>query len=115
MFAAHHGDTVLPATLTGNARLAESVTRDSKTGTVYVKMVNSSAQPQPVHVTLSGAGSVASTGTAIVLSGTGPQDTNTITEPTKIIPVTSQASGLGTDFTYTFAPYSVTILKMQAR
>ncbi len=115
MFAAHHGDTVLPAILTGNTRLAESVTRDSKTGTVYVKMVNSSAQPQPVHVTLTGAGSVAPTGTAIVLSGTGPQDTNTITEPTKIVPVTTQASGLGTDFTYTFAPYSVTILKMQAR
>ena len=115
MFAANHGDTILPATLTGTARLTYSVTRDSKSGMVYVKMVNTSAQSQAARITLDGVTSVAATGTAIVLKGSGPQDTNTITEPTKIVPVTTSASGLGTDFTYTFAPYSVTILKMQAR
>ena len=115
MFAANVGDTIIPATLEGGARLTYSVTRSGKSGTIYVKMVNTSAQPQPVHVTLDGVKSAASTGTTITLKGSGPQDTNTLTEPTKIVPITASASGLGTDFTYTFAPYSVTILKMQAR
>ena len=115
MFRRATGDVVLPATLTNATTLYESVTRDSKTGTVYLKMVNRSDTAQPVHVTLAGAKSVASTGTAVTLGGADLKDTNSLTEPTKIVPVTKTATGLGTDFTYTFPPYSVTILQMQGR
>ena len=39
LFGQHHGDVVVPATLTGD-KLFESVTRDTKTGQLYVKLVN---------------------------------------------------------------------------
>ena len=112
MFAGHHGDTVLPATVGGSQTLAQSVTRDSKTGTVYVKVVNPTAAAQSVRVTLSGVKSVASRGTAVVLAGNSPQDTNTITEPTRIVPRMQTVNGLSADFTHAFPPYSVTILQI---
>ena len=44
-----------------------------------------------------------------------PEDTNTITEPTKIVPVTDKISGLGASFTRSFVPYSVNVLKIETR
>jgi alpha-L-arabinofuranosidase len=115
MFAANHGDTVIPATATGATDLYESVTRDSTSGMLTVKLVNTTAQARSVHFDLTGFGTVAPNGTAITLSGSGPKDTNTITEPTKIVPVTSKVTGIGKSFDYKLAPYSVTILKVQTK
>ena len=42
-------------------------------------------------------------------------DSNTIAEPTKVVPVTSKASGLGKQFSYSFAPYSVTVLVLSIK
>ena len=115
MFAAQHGDTVIPATIVGGTDLYESVTRDTKSGMFYVKLVNTAARARNVHVTLNGVASIQRTGTAITLAGAGPQDTNTITTPNKIVPVTSKVNGLGRSFDYQLTPYSVTILKLQTR
>jgi alpha-L-arabinofuranosidase len=115
MFAANHGDTMLPGTLTDGTDLYESITRDTKSGTVYVKLVNTTARPRSVHIDTTGFGSVSPNGTAITLAGSGPKDTNTITDPNKIVPVTSPVTGLGKSFDYKVLPYSVTILKMQTR
>lgn len=115
MFAANHGDTVIPATLTGAADLYESITEDTKSGMLTVKLVNTSARARSVHFNLTGFGTVHPNGTAITLTGSGPKDTNTMTEPTKIVPVTSTVTGLGKSFDYKFAPYSVTILKLQTK
>ncbi len=115
MFAAHHGDTVIPATLTGGVDLYESVTRDTKSGALYVKLVNTAASSRSVHITLSGIRTVQPTGTAVTLSGSGPKDTNTITTPNKIVPVTSKLTGMGKSFDYPLAPYSVTILQLHVR
>jgi alpha-L-arabinofuranosidase len=89
-------------------------TRDSKTGTIYIKVVNRADSAQAVHITLSGVLSIASTGRLISMRGSGAEDTNSITEPKKIIPVVADASGLGTDFTYTFAPFSVNVLELKS-
>jgi alpha-N-arabinofuranosidase len=88
-------------------------TRDSKTGAIYVKVVNRASTPQAVHVVLTGVASVEPNGRTITLSGSGPDDTNTITEPTKLVPVTAEVSGLGTDFTRSFPPYSVSVLELK--
>jgi alpha-L-arabinofuranosidase len=89
-------------------------TRDSKTGTIYIKVVNRADTAQAVHITLSGVSSVASAGRLISMSGKGAEDTNSITEPKKIIPVAADASGLSTDFTYTFSPFSVNVLELKS-
>jgi alpha-L-arabinofuranosidase len=49
------------------------------------------------------------------LKGTNPQDLNTITEREKIVPTTSKADGLATDFTRTFPPYSASVLVLKGK
>jgi alpha-N-arabinofuranosidase len=90
-------------------------TRDSKTGMIYVKIVNTAATQEAVHLAISGASSVDSKGQVITLQGSGPMETNSITEPTKIVPLTANMDGLGNDFTKTVPPYSVTIWELQAK
>jgi alpha-N-arabinofuranosidase len=92
-----------------------NATRDSASGTIYVKVVNRAATAQPVHVEISGVASVEPKGKAITLAASSPTDTNSITEPTKIVPVTSDVDGLGANFTRSFAPYSVTVLEMKGK
>jgi len=88
-----------------------SATKDS--GTVYVNIVNRSAVPQPVHITLSGLKSIAPNGKAITLSSGSINDTNSITEPHKVEPVTAEVSGIGPDFTRTVPASSVTVLEIK--
>jgi alpha-N-arabinofuranosidase len=90
-------------------------TRDSKKGTIYLKVVNTAATPQAVQINLSGAANIAHEGTAITLASSKSDDTNSITDPARIVPVTSKATGLGNTFTRTFAPYSVNLLLMEAQ
>jgi alpha-N-arabinofuranosidase len=92
-----------------------SATRDTRTGTVFLKSVNRAATAQAVRVEFSGLASVDAKGQAVTLSSASPNDTNSITEPTKIVPVTSSVDGLGTSFTRTFPPYSLTVLQMKAK
>ena len=92
-----------------------NATRDSNTGTIYVKVVNRAGTGLPVHVAISGLSAVEPKGKAITLAASGPNDTNTITEPAKIVPVTSDVNGLGADFTRTFPPYSITVFEMTGK
>jgi len=90
-------------------------TRDSKTGTIYLKVVNRAGAPQPVRVEISGLTAIESKGQAITLSASSPDDTNSIAEPARIVPITSNVDGLGTSFTRTFPPYSITVLQMKGK
>jgi alpha-N-arabinofuranosidase len=140
IFSTHHGDTVLATdardiptyTWQPPARRRNGVeqprppeqqvptlffdaTRDSANGTIYLKVVNRQNTPQSVKITISGAAAVEPEGTATVLKANSPDDTNSVQEPTRIVPVTEKADGLGTDFTREFPPYSITILELRAR
>lgn len=90
-----------------------AATKDAKTGTVYLKLVNATGKHQPVEINLKGATKVAPDATMVAIKGERPEDTNTITDPEKIIPVTSKISGIAPKFTRTLEPYSVTILQLQ--
>lgn len=89
-------------------------TKNSKTGTIYLKIVNTAGTPQAVQIDLKGA-TIASEGTLVTLTSQNPEDTNSIKEPKKIVPVTSKVDGLGSSFTKTFAPYSINVLQMEIR
>jgi len=88
-----------------------SATKDS--GAVYVNIVNRSAVPQQVHIALSGLKSIAPNGKTITLSSASTNDTNSITDPHKVEPVTADVSGLGPDFTRTVPASSITILEIK--
>ena len=59
-------------------------------------------------------GTVQPARTLISLSAPASTSTNSITNPTAIVPVTTSISGIGSTFTETFAGYSITILKFTA-
>jgi len=92
-----------------------SVTKNTKTGIIYLKVVNSTAIAQKVKLDIQGVASVASKGTAITLKASSPEDTNTITEPEKIVPSTTIVKGLGKRSEQSFPAYSITVLQIQTK
>ncbi len=142
MFSTHHGDNVLaiseqgvpnrawtppagrgragapppPAPMPQQVPLVFfNATRDSKSGTIYVKVVNRAATPQPVKVAITGTGAVQPTGMLTSIAAGSPDDTNSITEPRKIAPVTSNVNGLSANFTRMFPPYSISVLELNSK
>ncbi len=87
-------------------------TRDSGTGAIYLKLVNSAGTIQPVRVEINGLKNIEAKGEAVVMSANAPEDTNSITEPAKIVPVSTKVDGLCADFTRDLPAYSITILKI---
>jgi alpha-N-arabinofuranosidase len=141
MFSLHHGDVVVPVSAQGIPTrewqpppgragapgvqpakpapqqvptLFFDATRDSGTGTLYLKLVNRGGVPQPLRVEVAGV-TVEPKGRMIAMSASSPDDTNSITEPRKIVPVTSDVDGLGASFTRTLPAYSITVLEMKAK
>ncbi len=88
-------------------------TRDSKSGTIFVKVVNRGAAAQSVQLTVGGVTSVEPSGEAVVLSGSGPADTNSIADPKHIVPAASKIDGVSANFTRAFPPYSITVLELK--
>ncbi|HTI89464.1 MAG TPA: alpha-L-arabinofuranosidase C-terminal domain-containing protein [Puia sp.] len=90
-----------------------SATRDTKTGKIYLKAVNATPVAQNVAIAFGGGGKIVPQGTAVTLRSDSPEDTNTITEPGKIVPVTQSLKGLGRNFHQSFPAWSVTVIEMQ--
>lgn len=109
MFSTNHGDEILKATLTDAPSLHSSVTRDSKSGMITLKIVNPEATSQPVKIDLTGIASLDSTATSITLAA-DPADTNSIDVMKKVIPKTAKVSNVKPGFTYTLPSYSITVL-----
>ena len=92
-----------------------SATRDSAGGTIYVKMVNRSGNTQQVKVSISGLTSIAAAGKTITLTSASTNDTNSITDPHKVEPVTADVTGLGLEFTRTVPANSITVLELSGK
>jgi alpha-N-arabinofuranosidase len=90
-----------------------SATKDEKTGIIYLKVVNTVGKQQSVEINLKGVGKMSADATMIVIKGDKPDDTNTITEPEKVMPVTSKIKGVASTFIRTLDPYSISILQIQ--
>ena len=111
MFAQYLGTEVPGSTITAAPdRFFYSVTRDPAKGVVYLKLVNANTTPQDLAIDLNGAGTIASSGTLVRLSGTGPAETNTIASPTQIVPVKSTLTGIATSFKHTVPANAVEVL-----
>jgi alpha-N-arabinofuranosidase len=110
MFSRNRGDVRLKPTMMGGPLLT-SVTKDTKTGAIYIKHVNPDATPQTVRIEVNGISSLASSATATELSA-DPAETNSIDAPTKVVPVTRSVSGIAKTFSYTFPGSSITILRL---
>jgi alpha-L-arabinofuranosidase len=82
-------------------------------GEIVVKVVNSVATPLEAELQISGASTVEN-GKAIVISGE-PDAVNSVETPTKIAPKEEVLANASADFTHTFPPYSVTVLRFPAK
>jgi alpha-N-arabinofuranosidase len=88
---------------------------DHKNGIVYLKIVNAASTALPVHIALDGVGQIQSKAKLITLHAENPGDTNSITEPQKIIPVSSEVKGIKKTFDHVFPAYSISVLQLKVR
>ena len=79
---------------------------------MFLKLVNAAGERQPLRITISGAGNVSPQAKALVLTSSSPQDTNTLREPTKVVPATRTLTGIAPSFDLSLDPYSVTVLEI---
>ena len=99
MFSNHIGDEVVAARLDGaGPRLFYSATYGKTKGTLFLKMVNASSVAQSLSIRLRGATHVGGSGKLISLSAHGPEETNTLSVPTRIKPVESVLRGITPSF-----------------
>ena len=116
MFNQYLGDEVLTGKAEGaGSRFFYSATRTAATGTIHLKLVNGSSEPKTMTITLDGATHVASAAKLISLTGKTLGETNTITEPTKIVPVEGTFKKASGKFTYTLPPYSIHVLELETK
>ncbi|MDE3103758.1 MAG: alpha-N-arabinofuranosidase [Acidobacteriota bacterium] len=116
MFSNHVGNEILPVVQTGDApRLFYSVTRRASDGTVIVKLVNASSQPQKVQLALDGVSHVSPSAKLLTLSARTTAATNTLTSPRTVEPVESAISNAAPRFTHTMPAYSIQVLELKTK
>jgi alpha-L-arabinofuranosidase len=136
MFSTMHGDEILatesqniptrawqrPARRGGAAPPAEQLkevffvaTRESKTGLIYLKVVNTSGSTRPIHIQVDGAPKLKASGEAVVLAAKALDETNSLENPQNLIPRTETVNGISSNLTRDFPPYSITVLKLKTR
>lgn len=117
MFSNHLGTEIVDTNLKGGGpRLFSSVTRDPVKGVLYLKIVNASSVSQPVNIKLNGAGAtLKSDGRLISLSARTTAATNTLAEPTKIVPIESAITDASANFSHSFAPYSINVIELETK
>jgi alpha-L-arabinofuranosidase len=91
---------------------AQVVTRDDRTGELILKVVNAQDTPAVTRVDL-GRRRVQPTARMTVITGDPGEQNTRSAEPIK--PVTQTVGGIGSNFTRTFPPNSVTFLRIRTR
>ncbi len=108
LFARALGTDVPESSKTGGSdRLFYSVTTDASH--LYLKLVNATSTPQPVSLHLNGM-RVAKEAAMETLGGKSPAETNSITDPRRIVPVQSSLRGAEAETQHTVPPFSVQVI-----
>ncbi len=113
MFSRNLGDEILN-TSSLETSVQGSATRAGKTGDIFLKLVNPQTNAVSLNIEINGGGALTSKGSALTLAG-NPEDSNSITQPKKIVPLTTTVRGVKPVFTYTLPPCSIVVLKLKAR
>jgi alpha-N-arabinofuranosidase len=116
LFSTNKGTHILPVLLDGSAKngqqsLYVSASLDKRVGEVIVKVVNAASSPKEVRINLMGAGTIKKPGKAYVLASADLKSENSFEKPTNLSPVARQLTA-AREFSYTFAPHSLTVLRI---
>jgi len=112
MFANNVGNEIPDVTL-NDSRIYDSVTEDSKSGVIAVKLVNAREKPLTLKLDIQGV-RLKPDGVATTLAAS-PDATNSIDDPTKVVPVISKLTDVGPDFEYTLPADSIVVLTVNTR
>ncbi len=111
MFSSHIGNEVQASSLNGAPQLLfTSVTRDTSNRMLYVKVVNASSKAQPLEIQLTGKDKPTGTAAVTTLSGHSDAETNSLADPTRIVPVQSEIGNVSSDWHHVFPPYSIQVI-----
>jgi alpha-L-arabinofuranosidase len=119
LFSVNRGTNILPVEME-QKELFASASLDKRTGEVILKVVNTASSPREVDINLSGAtaggagaGKPNMTGRAIILSSSDLNAENSLNEPVKVAPSEQRLNVTSGQFVYTFAPYSLTVMRIK--
>ncbi|HTW44981.1 MAG TPA: alpha-L-arabinofuranosidase C-terminal domain-containing protein [Acidobacteriaceae bacterium] len=116
MFGAWHGDQIPQTEQTGvDPRFFYSVTRDSTSGELYIKLVNANSTRQPLQIAIDGAKTINPIAPVVTLSARTPAATNSINHPRNIIPVDSRFERASAKFNYTLPAYSIQVMRIKTK
>ncbi len=87
----------------------------SKSGLLYLKVVNTSGSARPINIQINGAPKIRPEGELVSLVGQSLDETNSLQDPRKVVPRTEKVKGVSARFTREFPAYSVTVLKLKTR
>ncbi|HVX50673.1 MAG TPA: alpha-L-arabinofuranosidase C-terminal domain-containing protein, partial [Chitinophagaceae bacterium] len=90
-----------------------SATMNDTTGVIYLKVVNTISKSQSLQIALNGVEKMLPEGVSVTIKGDKPGDTNSITDPGKILPATTVFKGVSRHFMYTAPALSITVLQLQ--
>ncbi len=123
LFSLHSGDTWLEPGVSGGEAanaiewekrgFAVSAVRDSRSGDVIVKLVNTGADAHTLNVRIAGAGSFAKEGVKIVLTG-DPAAVNDAKTPRAVVPQTTTLA-VGEEIACEAPAHSLTVLRLTAK
>ncbi len=117
LFSANKGTTIVPVMLDGSPKngqrnLFASASMNSATSELILKMVNNSAEQRAVQIELEGARNLQKTGKVSVLASPDLKGENSLEAPTRISPSEQSLSVPSTQFSYSLAPNSLTVLRI---
>ena len=114
LFGSHIGDEILTGELqSDNPRVFYSATRDSKSGAVYVKVVNASTEPLDLTMKPRDASTLSGSASLWTLKGASQAQTNSISKPDAITPSETHIDNWASDRTQRFAPLSVNVVEIR--
>jgi len=120
LFAKYLGDQTLSSKFEdtaadpANPKFFYSITRDSTKKRLYLKLVNAESTPRAIDIDLPGA-KLAETGTLVTLSAPSTESTNTIDNPTQIIPVETALHGVSNHLHHTIPGYAIQVIQLDEK
>ena len=112
-FSQDVGDEILKASF-DSGPVQYSVTKNSRTKSILIKLVNPEPTPQTIDIRLNGVGALKPEGTATAMSA--PEEaTNSIDHPADVVPVKSKLTNVSPQFSYTVPASGIVVLTVGLR
>jgi alpha-L-arabinofuranosidase len=117
LFSVNKGTAILPVLLNDSPKndnndLFASASFDEPTGEIILKVVNATASPRKTTLDFAGVKQLGKNGKSFVLTAPDLKAENTLDEPVRVAPVENKIMIASNKFTHTFAPNSLTVLRI---